>query len=182
MQAALGQTEDLDSISQSDQSNRGRARTESPKHAEGKKGDHSPIKLPNNHGSPRTNHVAKDRLSWGFLVRPLHRSRVMKRWILAFNLVITAMTPTTTFNLCGDQPTATDGSIILIMKGMPWVVIPGPKKSTVVASIRMTVVIENTNMCPGEFNNDPLELQGIELSECPNVRRGNENTRLTGVS
>jgi hypothetical protein len=98
----------------------------------------------------------------------------MKRWTLAFNLVITAMTPTTTSNLCGDQPTATEGSIILIMKGMPWVVIPTPKKSTVVASIRMTVVIENTNMCPGEFNNDPLELQENKLSGRPNVWRGNE--------
>lgn len=84
----------------------------------------------------------------------------MKRQILTFNLVITAMTPTTTSNLCGDQPTATEGSIILIMVGMPWVVSPGPKKSTVVASIKMMVVITNTNMCPGEFSNDPLELQG----------------------
>jgi hypothetical protein len=107
----------------------------------------------------------------------------MKRWILAFNLVITAMTPTTMSILWGDQPTATEGSIILIMKGMPWVVIPEPKTSTVVASIRMTVVIENTNMCPGEFNTDPLELQGNKLSERPNVWGGKmKNTRLTGVS
>ena len=83
----------------------------------------------------------------------------MKGRIRAFNLLITAMTPTITSNLCGDQPTAMEGSISLIMMGMPWVVIPGPKKSTVVASIIMTVVIVNTNMCPGEFNNDPLELQ-----------------------
>lgn len=69
------------------------------------------------------------------------------------------MIPTTTSNLCGDQPTATEGSINLIMMGMPWVVSSGPKKSTMLASIRMIVVIENTNMCPGEFNNDPLELQ-----------------------
>ena len=84
----------------------------------------------------------------------------MKGRIRAFNLLITAMIPTTTSNLCGDQPTAIEGSIILIMIGMPWVVISGPKKSTMEASIMMIVVIANTNMCPGEFNNDPLELQG----------------------
>ena len=89
------------------------------------------------------------------------------------------MTPTTTFNLCGDQPTAIEGSMILIIMGMPWVVSPGPKKSTVVASIKMIVVITNTNMCPGEFNNDPLELQGNKLSERPN---GWERMRLTGES
>jgi hypothetical protein len=77
-----------------------------------------------------------------------------------FNLVITATKPTTAFNLCGDQPTAKEGSIILMMKGMPWVVSPGPKRITVVASIKMIVVIPNTIMCPAELNRDPLELTG----------------------
>jgi hypothetical protein len=86
------------------------------------------------------------------------------------------MMPTITSNLCDDQPTTIEGSIILMMKGMPWVVIPGPKTITVVASMKMIVVIPNTNMCPGEWNKDPLELQerkdreGDEkLSERPNV-------------
>ena len=52
-----------------------------------------------------------------------------------------------------------EGSIILMMKGMPWVVIPGPKTITVVASMKMIVVIPNTNMCPAEWNKDPLELR-----------------------
>ncbi len=86
-------------------------------------------------------------------------AQMMNRRIRAFNLVITAIMPTTTSNLCGDQPTAIEGSIILMMMGMPWVVIPGPKKSTMVARTKMIVVIMNTNMCPGEFNRDPLELQ-----------------------
>lgn len=76
--------------------------------------------------------------------------------------MITATKPTTAFNLCGDQPTAIEGSIILMMKGMPWVVSPGPKRITAVASMKMTVVIPNTNMCPGEVNNDPFELMNGE--------------------
>lgn len=72
--------------------------------------------------------------------------------------MITATKLTTAFNLCGDQPTAIEGSIILMITGIPWVVSPGPKRITAVASIKMTVVIPNTNMCPGELNNDPLEL------------------------
>ena len=159
----MSPTESSNSMTQSDRSyyaTSEHARTKSPKHADGKKSDYSPIKLPKYHGSPRTNHVAEDRLSCGFLVKPLHWKQVMIRRIRTFNLVITAMTPTITSNLCGDQPTAIEGSIIFIMMGMPWVVISGPKKSTMLASIKMTVVIANTNMCPGEFNNDPLELQG----------------------
>ena len=69
------------------------------------------------------------------------------------------MTPTTMFILCGDQPTAIEGVIILMMIGIPWVVIPEPTKSTMVASMKMIVVIANTKICPGEFNKDPLELQ-----------------------
>jgi hypothetical protein len=76
-----------------------------------------------------------------------------------------------------------EGSIILMMKGMPWVVSPGPTTITVVASMKMMVVIMNTNMCPGEVNNDPLELQGRrkveELSERSN---GMKSARLTEVS
>ena len=68
--------------------------------------------------------------------------------------------------------------------------IPGPKTITVVASMKMIVVIPNTNMCPGEWNKDPLELQerkdregGEKLSERPNVW-GNEkkSTMLTEES
>ena len=83
----------------------------------------------------------------------------MKRRIRAFNLLITAMKPTAMSLLCCDQPIAIEGSTILITKGMPWVVSPEPNKSKVVESINMIVMITNTNVCPGEFNNDPLELQ-----------------------
>jgi hypothetical protein len=77
-----------------------------------------------------------------------------------------------------------EGSIILMMKGMPWVVSPGPTTITVVASIKMIVVIMNKNKTPGELNKDPLELQGRggeneKLSERPNVMK---STRLTEVS
>ena len=71
----------------------------------------------------------------------------------------------------------------MIMKGMPWVVSPGPKKIMMVASMKMTVVIANKNMCPGEFNNDPLELEGRgRQRERPNACEKMKNTRLTGVS
>ena len=84
----------------------------------------------------------------------------MKRWIRAFNLPITATTRTAADNLRCDQPIEIEGSIILTMKGIPWVVIPEPQKSKVVASVKMIVMLTNTNVCPVEFNNGPLELQG----------------------
>ena len=63
------------SMSQSDliyYSTRRCARTKRSKHEDRKKSDHSPIILPKNHGSPRTNHVAGDRLWWCFIIIPLH--------------------------------------------------------------------------------------------------------------
>ena len=69
------------------------------------------------------------------------------------------MTPTTTFILCGDQPMTKEGSIILIMIGMPWDVNPVPTEITMVARIKMIVVIPKRNMCAGECNKDPLELE-----------------------
>jgi hypothetical protein len=51
-----------------------------------------------------------------------------------------------------------EGSIILIMMGMPWDVNPVPTMMTVVASMKMIVVIPNKNICPREWNMDPLDL------------------------
>jgi len=49
--------------------------------------------------------------------------------------------------------------------------------------MKMTAVIANMNMCPGEFNNDPLELEGRRRQrEHPNTYEKMKNTRLTGVS
>jgi len=72
---------------------------------------------------------------------------------------MTATTPTITSILCGDQPMTKEGSIILMIMGMPWDVSPVPTAITVVARIKMNVVIPNRNMCPGEWNKDPLELE-----------------------
>jgi len=72
------------------------------------------------------------------------------------------MMPTITSSLCDDQPTATDESIILIMKGRPWYVRPEPRAITTVASIKMSVVIPNMNRCPRERNKDPLDLKDGE--------------------
>jgi hypothetical protein len=68
------------------------------------------------------------------------------------------MTPTTKSILCGDQPIAKEGSIILMIMGMPTDVNPVPTEIMVVARMKMIVVIPNRNMCPGECNKDPLEL------------------------
>ena len=68
---------------------------------------------------------------------------------------------------------ANEGSIILMIKGMPWVVSPGPITITMVARKKMIVVIPNTNMCPREWNKDPLELHGRNFSERLDVL-GNE--------
>lgn len=63
---------------------------------------------------------------------------------------MTAMMPTITSILRGDQPMTKEGSIILMMMGMPWDVNPVPTMMTVVASMNMIVVTPNKNMCPGE--------------------------------
>jgi hypothetical protein len=68
------------------------------------------------------------------------------------------MTSTTKFILSGDQPMAREGTIILMIMGMPTDVNPVPTEITVVARMKMIVVIPNRNMCPGEYNKDPLEL------------------------
>jgi hypothetical protein len=172
MHAPLSRWERSSSISQSNRNycrTWEHTRTKSPKYADGKKSDHPPIKFPKNHGSPCTNDITEDRLYRR--VSSLYHCiehQMMKERIRTFNLVIMAMTPTTMFILCGDQPTAIEGMIILMMIGMPWVVIPEPTKSTMVASMKMIVVIANTKICPGEFNKDPLELQK-SVSERRNV-------------
>ena len=91
----------------------------------------------------------------------------------AFSLVMTATTPTITSILCGDQPMTKEGSIILMMMGMPWDVSPVPTAITVVARIKMNVVIPNRNMCPREWNKDPLELERKTAGfQCSRARRG----------
>ena len=93
----------------------------------------------------------------------------------AFNLVITAMMTWTMWVLCGDQTLSKEGSIFLIMMGMPWDVSAGPRTRTMVQSIKVIVVIPNKNMCSRERNKDPLELQEGE-------RRGRLSVRTSDGS
>ena len=73
--------------------------------------------------------------------------------------MIVAMIPVATSILCGDQPMTKEGSMNFMIMGMPWDVNPGVMTIAVVASIKITVVIPNMNICPGELNKDPLELE-----------------------
>jgi hypothetical protein len=79
-------------------------------------------------------------------------------WKRAFNLMMVARTPVATFTLWGDQPMVNEESIIFMNIGMPWDASAGPMTIAAVASIKMSVVVPNMNICPGELNRDPLEL------------------------
>jgi len=52
---------------------------------------------------------------------------------------------------------------------------PGPRTIKIVESIKMTVVIPNKNMDPGEWDKGPLELQGKARRERLSVHAGDES-------